>query len=324
MSNQLPVISIIIPVYNAGEFLRHCLHSIQAQTFEQWEIILIDDGSTDSSPKVCDEFAATDKRITTIHTQNAGVSSARNNGIDKATGEYITFVDADDLLHTHTLETLLHLSQKNDADIASVGYKTFTDSPKTEPHKEAETLIFSPTEAAEDSLYQATLDCSVCGKIYRRKIWTNIRFTNGIRYEDLDIAYRLFLQANKVVHSPLKYYLYRQHAHSFIHTFNYKRTDVLRVTSAICNFIETNYPEILPAAHDRQLSANFNILTLIYTSGTKMPTIEANCYNTIRRLRHESLLNRNVRIKNKLGIIASYIGGKPLLRLLAHLLNTIN
>ena len=119
-----PTISVIVPVYNVERYLARCIDSILAQTFMDFELILIDDGSPDNSGRICDEYAAKDARIRVFHQENGGVSSARNHGIDAALGEYVCFVDSDDLILPTYLETLFETITENDADIATCGYIT--------------------------------------------------------------------------------------------------------------------------------------------------------------------------------------------------------
>lgn len=183
-----PLISIIIPVYNAEKYLKRCIDSIIVQTFSDWELILVDDGSTDSSSKICDEYARQDKRITVCHIQNGGVSSARNIGIDKSCGEFIIFVDSDDYISPMYLETLVKLISDN--DMACVGYKLVSPNKDTLPANRFKKRIL--TMSIMDSIrdfYRSknfVFNAYIWNRIFRTDVIkkNNIRFRNDIRIKE--------------------------------------------------------------------------------------------------------------------------------------------
>ncbi len=320
------MISVIIPVYNAEDFLEEAILSVFSQTYTDWELILVDDGSTDRSSLICDKASKQNNRVTVVHTSNNGVSHARNVGLKLAKGAYITFVDADDLLAPSALETMLNVATETDVDIVCAGIKEFTgkdpfytvsnlSSKKDIVSISSYTIrTSSGTEAAIDSLYQKNVDNSVWGKLYASHLWTALHFKEGIRYEDLDICYKIFLKAKSIASVNRALYFYRQHNASYIHTFIPSRADALKVTAGIVEYVATNCPMLLPAARSRQLSANFNILGLIVAIVARHTPVTSkiadDCREKIKELRGESLRNPNVRIKNKIGIIVSYIMGR--------------
>lgn len=321
-----PEISIVVPVYNAEKYLRQCVDSVLAQTYPDWELILIDDGSSDRSVTICDEFATSDSRIKRVHTPNGGSSIARNNGIGVAEGKYITFLDADDLLHPQFIELALSGIQKAKADAVSFG---FTDKLQ----EFDKTIEYSPTFITEDGVsfsenvfYQKgkAHPCSACGKLYKRSLFEDLKFTPYIGYEDLDIFYRLFPQLSIIAVSNLKLYYYRSNPSSYIHTFTEARKDVLDVTDRMKDhFSETGkHPDqrLYTAAKDRRLSANFNILGLMAANQYSNPSLESRCWNAILEERKSSLFNPRVRLKNKIAIFLSYIGGIRLIRFLSRII----
>lgn len=314
------MVSVIIPVYNAEKYLEQAIDSVLSQTYTDWELILVDDGSTDSSGNICDEACSKDSRITVYHISNGGLSCARNLGLDNAAGDFIFFLDADDILPSIAIETFLLFSKE--CDIVSSPLKHFKDS-KISPDKcvasSLRNYTLSSIEALENILYQKNIDNSACGKLYYSNIWKGMRFRVGTGYEDLDIISSLFLKANRVAILETPLYYYRQHPESYVHTFSLKRADVLDVTQRLTDYIADRCPQLLPAARSRQLSANFNILGLIAANRKfiigedrgKADKIADSCWNKIKELRGESLRNPSVRLKNKIGIILSYIGGRP-------------
>lgn len=303
---MLPLISVIVPVYNVEDYLDACVRSITAQTYTRLEIILVDDGSTDSSGDICDSFAASDRRISVIHTANGGQSEARNKGIDMAKGDYICFVDSDDTISPLYVATLYELLCHNDASISMATLDRFSN--RRQQSFAPNTLIKSGIEATEMMLYQSLLDSSPDCKLFKKSIFSTNRFKTGVIYEDLELLSRILPGIDKVVwcKTPLYYYTKRQD--STTGKFSLKRLDVLDVTDRIVLNAEKHYPELLPAAHDRKLSANFNMFVLLIRNGYAHSEHTERCWLNIKALRMKSLFNRHVRLKNKLGIIASLPG----------------
>ena len=211
------LVSIIVPVYNTGEYLAPCIESLTSQTYSNLEIILVDDGSTDGSGAVCDEFARRDERIKVIHQKNSGVSSARNAGLENASGTYLTFVDADDGLVPHGLETALRYLRENDADMVTYGWKRhFMEDGRTEPCAEP----FLSTRDISNVLGRVLTDYSACGGGYPwNKLWrvrgAVPRFDPELYYfEDLEWVVRMLLQTESIVVCPECLYDYRIHSAS--------------------------------------------------------------------------------------------------------------
>lgn len=193
-------VSIIIPVYNISEYIEECVKSLWNQTYNQLEIILINDGSTDNSVNICDELASKDKRIISVHKKNGGISEARNAGIDLASGEYLFFLDGDDYLENNTIEVLVRILEKNKADISAilkVGHSRITD----------EVIIGS----SETMLYHLLNIPAVemWGKLYKKKLFDNIRFPIGKKHEDLYILPTVIFGAEKIVVYHKGLYNYR-------------------------------------------------------------------------------------------------------------------
>lgn len=334
MANQ-PLISVIVPVYNAEEYLRQCVESVLAQTYSNWELILVDDGSTDYSGKMCDLAACSSARIKVRHTKNRGVSAARNTGLDMMRGRYVAFLDADDMLHPQFLETALDKLLKADADVVQIKSRLFEDGDikvfnRLAPYPEGifriNPIVYSPVEACTMVLYQNKIDPSPWGKLFKESLWREARFRESSRYEDLDLIPMVLRSAACVAYFPVNLYFYRQHGQSFLHTFSLGRADVLDVTQRLVDSF-AGEPALHRAALDRQLSANFNILALIEANragikeGEKeeVGRIALSCWQKIKELRGKSLRNPHVRLKNKLGIIVSYLGGRRLIGVLSRL-----
>lgn len=303
------LISIIVPVYNVAKYLPRCIDSIISQTYSNLEIILVDDGSTDESGAICDEYSKTDKRIRVLHKENGGQSSARNAGLDIANGEFIAFADADDWVANNYIEEM-HLNLiEFDAEISAVSYFKVSASHSPTSSKESRnTKLLNPIEATAATLYQNKLDTSPWCKLFHRHLFHNLRFVDGILYEDLELIPRIYLSSKNIVWSNSKLYFYYTRENSSINTFSLRRLDVLDVVDRIENYMAEQYPTLLRAAQDRKLSASFNMLMLLSKNGYADSDYTHRCWQNIKSLRRRSLCDKNVRLKNKIGILASYFG----------------
>lgn len=315
------LISIVIPVYNVSEYVRECLDSVIAQTYTDIEIILVDDGSTDDSGRICDEYASRDSRIKVLHRRNGGPSVARNAALDICRGEYVTFIDADDVVSPQYIEILYKNLKKYGADISTVTYSRFCQmSELPEVYTDEKRYCFNGVGALEHVLYQNMLDSGTWGKMYDISLFNGKRFIETIWYEDLAIISEIYPNAKIVVHQDCPVYYYRKSNTSIMNRFVLKRADVLDVTDEIERRVSRDFPELLPAARDRRFSANMNILWLMSATGISDDTIVARCWKNIKELRMSSLLNPKVRMKNKIGALTSY-GGLWLLRNVFKLFN---
>ena len=201
----MPIISVIVPVFKVEPYLCRCVDSILAQTFTDFELILVDDGSPDHCGAICDEYAQKDKRIHVIHQENGGLSAARNAGLDTAKGEFVFFVDADDRIHRETLEREYDALIKHNADIAICGIKRFhdLDNPFIDNASvDAETTVFCGKQM-EAQLFQEGVDLarvvSSCGKLYKKQLFSFLRFPLGRLFEDEFVIYKLYHLAERVV-----------------------------------------------------------------------------------------------------------------------------
>lgn len=320
---QPPIISVIVPVYNVAEYLPKCIDSILEQSYIRTEVILVDDGSTDSSGRICDEYKSKDSRIRVIHKKNGGLSDARNAGIEVMSGEYVTFIDSDDWVHRDYVAVLYSCIREHNAQISAARHARVSNEDFVPtPDSVAGSKYISPIEAIIKILYQDRLDNSACGKLYHKSIFTTPdgtavnRFRTGIGYEDLDLFYLLYERAERTCWLDRALYYYRIREDSYIGTFSLRRADVLDVTDRIEKYFLSLYPSdnvLCRAARNRKLSANFNILWLMSVTGENSTEIENRCWLNICQLRNGCLADKHVRLKNKIGILLSY-GGRRFLR----------
>ncbi len=317
-----PLISIVVPVYNVEKYVGACIDSILNQTYKNVEIILVDDGSTDSSGKICDDYALRYSNIKVVHQQNGGLSAARNSGIDIMVGEYVSFVDSDDLICEEYIITLYNLLVNTSADISTSSLRSFVDDENIPKKKSLSPIkIFEDgNEAVKSMLYQQrNIDNSACGKLFKTRLFENYRFPLGLLYEDLATIPYVILNAKRVVVASTPMYFYRKRSTSILGHFSLRRYDVLDVVDDLVKYMEQQYPSIVDAARSRKFSANMNILYLMRGNGIRDEKIIARCWENIKQLRIKMILNPHVRIKNKMGALLSFVGLNLLLWLFAQL-----
>lgn len=308
-----PLISIIVPCYKVEKYLPKCIESILNQTYKNLEIFLIDDGSPDNSGKICDEYALKDKRIKVIHKKNGGASEARNIALDLMTGEYVAFVDSDDYVSSYYIETMYNLLIQTNADISVCGHTNVSEKRLMntitfrKPQIKRYHLLTS-NEAIKNVFYQKIFDCSPWGKLYHSSIFKTIRYPKGVIYEDLAIIYPLLQQSKYIVIFDTKLYYYLIRESSTLGVFNEKRRDILLILDNLENQLREENSPFLNAIISRNLSAHFNLLGLASWSNHPYRDIEKECWKYICKNRIRCLVDKNVRLQNRIGIIVSYFG----------------
>ena len=222
-------VSIIVPIYNSEKYLPQCVESILNQTYKNFELILVNDGSTDNSLSICESYAQKDERIEILNLQHNGVSNARNNGISKAKGEFICFVDSDDKIEKDFLLVLINLQYKYNSDIAEVDFKYLNDNSKKNTDNKEE--VFNSFQMM-NRLYSTNgiRTVMIPNKLYKASLFENILFDLEHEHEDEFIIHKLIFSAkNNIAVSNLKLYVYRIHKKSRQRTFNTRKLDVLQV-----------------------------------------------------------------------------------------------
>lgn len=214
-------ISIIIPVYNVEKYLATCLDSVINQTYKNLEILLIDDGSTDSSGLICEQYSKKDTRIKTIHKKNGGLSDARNVGISYASGDYISFIDSDDFIDINTFTILDQYIKQYNADIITFNYYDYYNKDKISPHLLFNNLKFYSQQEfhstfTKDLFNKYEMNVTAWNKVYKRKIFNNIKFPYGKLFEDTFSAIYILNQCNNILVIPYTLYYYRRRSDSII------------------------------------------------------------------------------------------------------------
>ena len=220
-----PLVSIIVPVYNVEKYLKKCVQSIINQTYKNLEIILVDDGSSDNSGKICDEFAQKDNRIKVIHKTNGGLSDARNAGLDVMSGEWVSFVDSDDFIDKFHIENLYLQALRNHSDICVCGFKIVNEDYQTIRNIKVKFSDSLSGNLAFKYSLNSKIDPSFCNKIFKSSLFKNTRFVKGICYEDRELIHRIFYKVDRVSFLDSESYFYLKRVGSTMNHINKKKID---------------------------------------------------------------------------------------------------
>ena len=245
MSQEKALISLIIPVYKVEKYLEKCIQSVINQTYENLQIILVDDGSPDNCGKICDEYAKKDHRIEVIHKSNGGLSDARNKGLEIAKGEYIGFVDSDDTVEKDFFELLYDLICQYDADISMVAYREIEMGEKIAKLKDKSLIVMNQKQAVKELLFDRKIQNYVWNKLYKRKLFQGVYFPIGVIYEDISVMYDLIRKIEKLVYLPESKYNYYIRKDSIVNTNSHqKRVDELDSVIKRYKDAKRDFPEL--------------------------------------------------------------------------------
>lgn len=257
---KTPKISIIVPVYKVEPYIRRCIDSILSQTFKDFELILVDDGSPDRCGEICDEYALKDSRIKVIHKKNGGLSSARNVGLDIAQGEYIGFVDSDDYIELNMYETLYDLCKNNNADIGVISSRIVKNK-KMILRETSGLKIFNKERAMEELAIGKYFDEVVWTKLFKNSTIGNLRFKLNIKHEDTEFTYRVIDRCQKLVYvgKPMYNYIIKDNS---IMAFSKKEfcIDHIKIYEEMYGFYKRNYPQYKDLILYRLTDSSFGVL----------------------------------------------------------------
>ena len=259
----MPKISIIVPVYNKGEFIKSCLESILKQTYKDFELIVINDGSTDNSGHIIDKVASSDSRIVVIHQENGGVSSARNAGLSVAIGDYIGFVDADDLLEDDMYELLVENIEVNNADISICGVKRIFPNKQSNDIQKPEIIVYDRDQALT-KFFKGEILMSTYEKLFRKELVSNLSYRPAL-YEDTFYNFEAIKAAKKIVYdSSQKYkYIIRDNSHSMAN-YGPKFLNTAYLSYEMVKICEKELERHLEEVKSFDFNLNMFLLNLIY------------------------------------------------------------
>lgn len=301
-------LSIIVPVYNVEKYLSKCIDSILNQTFSNYELILIDDGSTDNSGSICDRYAKLDTRIKVIHQNNKGLSCARNVGIDIAKGKYIGFVDSDDWIEPKMYETLLKNIIKSEADISVCGKQEVNDDGEAISHKLIRgkgDIVVDRNEAFE--LLFSKNDCIFAyawNKLYKRELFSSLRYPEGKTFEDVYVIADILLRAKAIhiTYKPLYNYLRRKDSITGS-AYNKSKWDSIASAQRLYECIEKEYPEYKKRFRRYYCEKCFMVLESILASNSNDILSRNKLISMIKEEAIFILLDNELTVKRKLATI---------------------
>ena len=267
----MPKISVIVPVYNVEKYLNRCVNSILAQTFDDFEIILIDDGSKDSSPEICDDLAKKNDKIKVFHKENGGQSSARNMGLSAAQGEYISFVDSDDWIEPNMFECLYDLLQKHPkAQMAQCEWRfakeyiLLDDKDKSEEN----IRVFNKKDMLDYffRIHGEKSNNSICNRLYKKEILSEFEFKN-VKHEDVLACLDFFMASSQMIVSDKVLYHYFVSENGVTLTFNVRDLGLINVWDMVCERTKREIPEYVYYAEMGRKRAYFTLLSKMRLRG---------------------------------------------------------
>lgn len=292
-------VSVIIPVYNVKDYLETCIKSVINQTFRDYELILVDDGSTDGSGILCDLWKQRDRRIRVIHKENGGLSDARNKGIDVAKGDYLTFIDSDDYVNPEYIRYLLDIAEKNDAEISMCKFQIVYDSDYIQKDQIQDHLeVISGRDAViRRFINQDVQFVTAWAKLYKSSLFKEYRYKYKKYHEDEYLTFKLLFESKKVVRSDLMLYYYRQRSNSIMGQMKKIHPHLIEAQAEAFRYFEEKKDKQLA-----MLAAEWMISLMVESYyQASQPENQKNIYNDIKKcywyLNKKKMLSSLQRVK---------------------------
>lgn len=321
----MPEISVIVPVYNTANYLEPCLRSVATQTFGNFEVIVVDDGSTDESNAVIQKYLNADNRIKLISQENKGLSEARNTGLRNAHGRWVTFLDSDDAIAPNFLERTLVVAKATKCPVVCSGKYTFKDGVdisnySVRPYlfgKKSNITVMPSNKAIKNALYQTNRpDYSAWNKLFSMQLWQGREFPSGKFFEDMATIPGVFKDAGSVAFIDEPLYLYRKHNSSILETeYTQKKAELLDIAEQYYLASKTDNAKYENAAASNLFSASCSILKRTPDTD-EFKDYRNRAWNWIKKLRYENIINPKTRIRNKIAALCSMGGKKNMEKLL--------
>ncbi len=262
-----PLVSVIVPVYNVGEYLAASLESLASQTYQNLEMIFIDDGSTDGSGDALDDFVKKYKKAIVIHQENKGLSAARNVGLEKMTGDYVCFLDSDDFLADDAIECMVETMRKHEVDLVVCAHAERKEDGSLNDFNGGALAsgLYDVEEISGNFLNEKGSNLQVIGRLYPKKFFDKVRFPVGEVYEDVAVFAQLLLQCKtKVAFIAEPKYYYNLRANSITHaSYNPRKNILIKHTDEMCDLFDKRFPKLTNFTHLRRLHARFSILRMV-------------------------------------------------------------
>ena len=310
-ASDCKLVSVIVPVYNVVSCIKRTLDCVLKQDYKNLEILLIDDGSTDGSAEICDEYAKTNGRIRVIHAEHAGIAAVRNRGLLEAHGAYIAFVDSDDIVTEDYVSYMYRLIKKDDsARFSACGVRTVRGECIPFSEKDDFYRVFNVDQALESVLYDEGLFLTVCGKLFRAEFVKGFTFPNGRLYEDTAVLYKIIDDAVKVVYGqqPCYYYISRENSISTAKNYGQKDVDYQEFTENMLDSIEKNHPSLKKPIARFRIYYNFRLMRILLFSDSRNTEKENEIWNNIKKLRFKAIADVDLPVRDVFAICVSLFG----------------
>lgn len=317
MTTSNPLISIVVPVYNVEGYLRKCVNSISSQSYDNLQIILIDDGSTDQSGSICDDLSAADPRILVFHTPNQGLSGARNYGMKQVTGDYVLFVDSDDYIGIDHVDNLHKALLSNPGtELAITGRTSFFDGQEKVKAKQADEpgRVLPPAEAL--SIAIGSTDSTLFrehawGKLYHKTLYPLLEFPIGKLYEDRYVFYKVVLNSSLIAYENSNDYFYlADRSGSIMNNVSLRHFDCLKATEEMLEYTQGSCPEAYPYVLKRYYSELLSYFGV--ANQLKETSISDELFSIIKSFRSDVLTSSATHLSTKIAYAISYLGKYPL------------
>lgn len=303
-----PLISVILPIYNVAQFLPRCMESVCSQTYDNLEIILVDDGSPDDCGDICDKYAEKDNRIVVVHKQNGGLSDARNKGAEIANGEYITFIDSDDYVTDTYVEYLYSLIEKYHTRMSLCTHTVVFEKGNNIIYGNGKDEVLTTEICLERMLYDDVINTSAWAKLYETEMVRKFPYPVGKLFEDIATTYKFFMECGTIACGYKSQYFYMLRSSSIVYQkFNMKKLELLEMTDIMAKDVLKEYPQLKTAIRRRQLYARFSTLNQFQNvNGYKNEKKELISY--IRKNKDCVIKNSKAPKRDKLAVIALSFG----------------
>lgn len=266
------IISVLVPVYNTEAYLEKCINSILGQSLQAFELILLDDGSTDSSGVICDRYASLDCRIKVIHTDNCGIGVTRNRLIKSASCGFICFVDSDDYIEPKMLEIMHHNMVSYDADISLCGTRfVFPKKTLNNSRDINDIQVYTKEQAVFELIDNWKITCSPCDKLYKAELFKDVRYPRVLAFEDMMIAFHLFEKCEKIVYDGHLLYNYVKTPDSLLRSkFNVDHLVELEARKKMTEMIGAAYPNMIPKLEINELNTKLYVCNRIISESPEL------------------------------------------------------
>ena len=308
-------ISIVVPVYNVENCLSYCVESLRQQTYKNIEIILVDDGSTDSSGEICDQYAREDDRIKVLHIENGGLSNARNTGVKESSTDWIVFIDSDDYYDHRAIEYLVELRDKYRVDLVAtpvIEVRNYTNSDFLGDFREKYSGKLDRQTALKQMFYGNYVGTHSGGKLYKKEILLRFPYPNGMLYEDLSLAYEHIASCENIAVSALNLYKYYRRPGSIVNSkYSDRLLDFYKAMEWNRSYIERDYSGDKDMRRALNVRYVFNGLHIVHAM------LSSDMYAEVNKIRKEYIQyfkdvvpNSNVTRKNKMKYILLLVSAK--------------